>query len=280
MRELSRIEQPFLTVIMATYNEKEKIIKAAIESILNQTYSNFELLIFDDSTMESTKKVIDSFCLDSRVFVYRKPKREGFVSSLNHGLEIAKGKYIARMDADDIAFRDRFEKQVFYLEHHPKTDVLGGQIVIIDESGKKIGLRKYPLGGLRLKLFFCYRTPVAHPSVMFRRTIVDAGIRYNKKLKKAEDIDFWLKVHNAGYRFENLPDAILKYRVGNNFIEKRVTDKEQENYVIRIRRKNFSKKYLLFSIASWMMTYVRYFYPDRLKTKIYEKENSGKKNDQ
>ena len=111
---------------------------------------------------------------------------------------------------------------------------------------------------------------------MFRRTIVDSGIKYNKNLKKAEDIDFWLRIHNAGYRIENLPDIILKYRVGNDFIEKRVNNKEQENYVIKIRRNNFSKKYLLFSIASWLMTYIRYFYPDKLKTKIYEKENSGK----
>ena len=276
MKESKRTNRPFITVIMAAYNEKEKIVREAIESVLNQTYSNFELLIFDDSTEETTKKAIDSYCSDSRVVIYRNARREGFVTSLNHGLAIAKGKYIARMDADDIACRDRFEKQISYLDHHPKTDVLGGQVDIIDESGTKIGTRKYPLKGLKLKIFFCYRTPVAHPSVMFRRTIIDSGLKYNINLKRAEDIDFWLRVHNAGYRIENLPDVIVKYRVGQDFIEKRVNNKEQENYVIRIRRDNFSRKHLVFSTVSWLMTYVRYYYPDKLKTRIYKKENSGK----
>ena len=154
MKESERENRPLITVIMAAYNEKEEMVRTAIESILNQTYRNFEFLIFDDSTIESTKKAIDSYCSDSRVVIYRKKKREGFVRSLNHGLEIAKGKYIARMDADDIAIRDRFEKQVSYLEHHPKTDVLGGQIVIIDESGKKNWNTTISSKGPEIKIIF------------------------------------------------------------------------------------------------------------------------------
>ncbi len=264
---------PLVSVIMATYNDRPEYIRQSVESILNQTFSNLELLIIDDSDHEDTRSAIDSYSEDSRVFIYRAGCRLGFVPSLNKGLSLAKGMYIARMDGDDVASLDRFEKQVKYLASHPAADIVGGQIKVIDQKNRITGSRFYPLGGLKLTAFFCLRTPVAHPSVMFKRRIVDRGYRYDESLKKAEDIDLWIRLYNDGYKIENMPDILVSYRAESNFIQKRVTDKAQENYVLKIRRKNISIKRPFFSAASWILSYIRQMIPDSLKVWVYFQEN-------
>ncbi len=269
--------KPLVSVIMAVYNDKPEFMSQSISSILNQTYRNFELLIFDDSDKEDTKLAIDSYRDDLRVRVYRAGCRLGFVQSLNKGLLLAKGIYIARMDGDDVACPDRLEKQVNYLQTHPYIDILGGQIYVINEKSCVTGRRFYPLRGFRLAVFFCFRTPVAHPAVMFKRSIADAGYRYDESLKKAEDIDFWLRLYKDGYRIENMPDMILSFRTEQDFMEKRVMNKEQEKYVLKIRRKNFSVKRPFFSVAGWIFSYVRQMIPDHWKAWIYQRENERQK---
>ena len=266
-------ETPLVSVIMATYNDKPEYIKQSLESVVNQTYRNIEILIIDDSTDEESKMALDSYAKDPRVRIYREEEKLGFVASLNKGLSLATGDLVARMDVDDIADLHRFVKQVKYLQVYPFTDILGGQIDIVDENGNKTGHRSYPLGGLKLIAFFTMRTPVAHPTVMFRRKIVDEGHRYDESFKKAEDIDFWIRMYNEGYRFSNLPDTIVDFRVESGFMEKRVTNHDQENYVLKARRKNFTWRRPFFSVADLTMSYVRKLTPDRLKAVTYRKEN-------
>lgn len=264
---------PLISVIMPVYNDDPSHLKLAIDSIINQTYTNFELFIVDDSTSDDSKAVIESYESDSRVKILTSQSKLGFVSSLNYGLSHAGGSLIARMDGDDISLPNRFEKQVEYLKDHPNCDILGGQIDIIDESGKLTGGRSYPLGGVKLWCFFLFRTPLAHPTVMFRRKIVDAGYRYDVSMKKAEDIDFWIRLFNEGYRIENLSDTLLQFRIDRSFMEKRVNNKDQENYVIKSRRKNFSLKRPIFSTADYMTATIRQIVPDSFKAKQYQKEN-------
>ena len=262
-----------ISVVMAVYNDTPSHLKLAIDSIINQTYTNFELFIIDDSTNDDTKVIIDSYRGDSRVKILRSKSKRGFVSSLNYGLTLAKGTYIARMDGDDISMPNRFEKQVKYFKTHPNCDVLGGQIDIIDDNGNLTGRRTYPLCGVKLWCFFLFRTPLAHPTVMFKRKIVDAGYRYDVNMTKAEDIDFGIRLHNDGYRIENLNDTLLQFRIDRDFMEKRVNNKEQENYVIKSRTKNFSFKRPLFSCADYMMAMIRRIVPDSIKARQYQKEN-------
>ncbi len=269
-------KESLISVVMATYNDKPEYIHKSIDSIINQTYGKFELLIIDDSTDDEARVTIDSFNSDSRVHIHRENKKLGFVPSLNKGLSLSKGDYIARMDGDDVASLDRFEKQVEYLNSHPYTDILGGQINIINEHGKITGARSYPLGGLKLLAFFAIRTPVAHPTVMFRRSIVDAGHIYDESLIKAEDIDFWIRMYNEGYKFNNLPDTLVNFRVESGFMEKRVTNHDQEAYVLKARRNNFTWRRPIFSIANLLMSYVRQWTPDSLKAKQYQQENGNK----
>lgn len=266
-------KKPLISVIMAVWNDRPEFVCQSVESVLRQTYGRFELLIMDDSSREDTKAAVDRYRKDSRVRIYRPEKRLGFVPSLNRGLDIARGDYIARMDADDVARPGRFEKQVKYLISHPQTDILGGQIRIINEKSQITGSRFYPLGGLQLAVFFCVRTPVAHPAVMFRKSIADAGYRYDESLKKAEDIDFWLRLYRDGYKIENLADVILDFRTEAGFMEKRVMNKEQEHYVLKIRRRYFSMRKPLFSAANWFCSCIRQCVPDSFKTRIYLREN-------
>lgn len=267
------MNSPLVSVVMASFNEDPEMIGKSISSILNQTYKNFELLIFDDSTKQETKDKIDSFTTDPRVTVFRFPERVGFVKSLNKGLEAAKGKYIARMDGDDMALPIRFEKEVNFLEKHKDIAVVGGQINIMDETGNITSTRTYPLGGLKLYLFSCARNPLAHPTIMMRRALVDKGFRYDGNLKMSEDLDFWLRLLNAGYHIANLPDVVLNYRVQSNFTEKRSSDTQRE-YMADVRKKNFDSHHLFHSILSnvsgWAFTHV----PVGAINRIYKKENN------
>ena len=264
--------QPLVSVVIPAFNERPDMITDAINSILQQTYSNIELHIFDDSTKEETKAAIDVFSADSRVNIHRSESRVGFIKSLNLGLEAAKGQYIARMDGDDFSHPDRFEKELAFLESHPDVMVVGGQMNIMDENGQITSSRSYPTGGVKFFLFSCARNPLAHPTVMMRREVVDKGYRYDETLKMSEDLDFWLRLMNDGYKLANIPDTVLNYRVMDNFLEKRSSDVQRE-VMAQVRHKNFDKRHLVHSILSdlsgWLFTHV----PRRAIDKAYNNEN-------
>ena len=261
-----------VSVIIPAFNEKPIMISDAVNSILKQTYKNIEVHIFDDSTNTETIKAIDSFSNDSRIHVHRAKERVGFIKSLNRGLEVSKGKYIARMDGDDFSLLNRLEKEVAYLETHPEVVVVGGQLNIMDENGKITSARTYPTGGIKFFLFSCVRNPLAHPTIMMRREVVDIGYRYDETLRMSEDLDLWLRLLNDGYKLANLPDTVLNYRVTDNFLAKRSSDVQRE-VMAQVRSKNFDKRHLLHSLLScfsgWLFTHV----PRGIIDKAYQKEN-------
>lgn len=266
-------KSPLVSVVMPAFNERPDMITNAINSIIKQTYTYFELHIFDDSTSEDTKHAIDAFKADPRVSIHRFSERVGFIKSLNLGLEASKGKYIARMDGDDFSHPDRFANEVDYLEKHPDISVVGGQMNIMDADGIIISSRSYPLGGLKFNIFSCIRNPLAHPTVMMRREIVDNGYRYDESLKMSEDLDFWLRLMNDGCKLANIPDIVLDYRVMDNFLEKRTADTQRE-VMAQVRYKNFNKNHLMHSLLSsitgWAFTHV----PRKAIDKLYNKENN------
>lgn len=266
------VNEPLVSIIMATFNESAEMITLSISSILKQTYRNLELLIFDDSTNTETIKTIEQLAKDTRVKVFRSEKRVGFVPSLNKGLETAAGKYIARMDGDDISFPTRIEKEVDFLESHKDVYVVGGQINIIDENGTVKSSRRYPQDGVRLYLFSAVRNPLAHPTVMMRRELVDKGFRYDEKLKMSEDLDLWLRVLNQSYKIANIPETVLNYRVASNFIEKR-SNRTQVEYMANVRRKNFDRKHLLHSCVSATSAWLFMNVPVGAIKKLYRNEN-------
>lgn len=265
--------QPLVSVIMATFNEPSKMVGKAIKSILDQTYENIELLVFDDSTNQETIDAIDQLTDDSRMQVFRFEKRKGFVPSLNEGLKLAKGKYIARMDGDDYSYLDRIEKEVSYLENNPEITVIGGQMDIMNGNDEVVSHRTYPTDGLKLWFFSCFRSPVGHPTVMFRRTIVDKDYRYNEQLKMSEDIDLWLRLMNDGYKFANISDTVLKYRVQDDFNNKRLLG-DQRKYTYSVRKKNFKWSNPIHGILSVIGGWLFLYLPTNALKLVYNKENN------
>ena len=122
----------------------------------------------------------------------------GFVPALNEGLEYAKGELIARMDGDDIALNSRLEKQVAYAAAHPDISLFGGNIYIINEQDEVVSERRYKTTPNKIRQMFMYRNPLAHPTIMFRRNIIDCGFFYDPRFKKAEDVEFYLRLYKHG----------------------------------------------------------------------------------
>lgn len=265
--------KPKVSVIMATFNEPKLFIEASIASILNQTFRDLELLIADDSTNTDTVKVIDDFAeSDDRVVVIRKAERMGFVNALNEALKLAKGDFIARMDGDDISLPDRFELQIKYAREHPEIAVFGGSIYIINEKGTVTSQKIYPSNSKKLQRFFMFRNPLAHPTIMFRREIIDDGFFYDPEFKKAEDLEYYLRLTNNGYKIGNMNHFLLKYRVIGDFSGKRAKDNWKFNH--KAREKNFTFKRPLFSLGSYLISLFYEYIPSSIVDYMYKRENS------
>ena len=262
---------PLVSVVMATFNEAPATIKESINSIIDQTLYDLELLIIDDSTEQDTIESINSFVSDKRVIVIRSENKVGFVNALNIGLKRARGKYIARMDGDDISQRDRFRLQTSFMELNPQYSVVGGAMAIMNEEGIITNKRSYPASSLKLRLWSIFRSPLAHPTVMMKREIVDLGYLYDTNYCRAEDLELWLRLVKNGYEIYNLPDILLNYRISNNFIKKRSGQHHINNF--KARYKNFTWRYPIISILSLLVSGFYFLIPGFIKKLIYSIEN-------
>nr|WP_315177554.1 glycosyltransferase [uncultured Flavobacterium sp.] len=219
---------PEITVLMPVYN-CELYIKDALESILSQTYVDFEFLIIDDASTDKTVSIIKSYC-DSRIQLIEKPANSGYTNSLNQGLKLAKGKYIARMDGDDISFPERFAKQVAYLEANPESVVCGTSYEILGED--KLVL--IPESHNVIKLAMLRSNCIAHPSVMIRKkTLEEFSIAYDTTKEPSEDYALWVQLLAVG-KLHNLQEVLLKYRMHNNSVSRKRVE-EQEKRAIEIK---------------------------------------------
>jgi len=184
-------QAPTVSVVMAVYNE-EKYVSMAIESILEQTFSDFEFLIVDDGSTDRTSEIVDGYAKsDNRVRLLTNKKNMGLPASLNKGIEAARGEYIARMDADDKSLPGRFERQVKYLDSNPETHVIGCQVRVIGANGEYFGYRRFSAGPRSPNEMKQTGPKVAHPSVMMRRSSVISVGKYRESFKYAQDLDLW-----------------------------------------------------------------------------------------
>ena len=196
---------PRLSVILPVYN-CEKYIYEAVDSILNQTFTDFELLIVDDFSTDSTVLILESF-KDSRIQLFKKEKNTGYTNSLNYAISIAKGEYIARMDGDDICLPQRFEKQVNFLDCHPDVILCGSAVQIIDSDT----ILRLPTNHDEIKVKLCFATSFCHPSVMGKAIVFKENL-YDVKLEPAEDYDLWTRLVFKG-QLANLDEILLMYRI-------------------------------------------------------------------
>ena len=224
---------PMISVVMPVYNG-EKYLNECIDSILNQTFSNFEFIIVNDASTDKTEEIILSYT-DKRIVYVKNLKNLKISKTLNKGIQLAKGKYIARMDADDISLPNRFEKQLVFLEKNDDIGVVGSMWYCIDSKSKIFETVEH----LPISSNECYfmaivqgENSVGHPCVMFRANIIQNVGGYNKKYDTAEDIELWFRMILSGIKFNNLSDKLLKYRYHNS-----QTSSEQNKVQVLIHHK-------------------------------------------
>ena len=196
-----------VSVLMCVYNG-DKYLAAAIDSILSQTYSNFEFVIIDDGSTDESYNVISTF-IDPRIRLIKNEINKGLIASLNMGLLVAKGKLIARMDADDISYPQRLQTQIDFLASHPSIGVCGSWVNIIDSEK----VYKLPVSHNEIKVAMLNDNPMAHPSVMFDNDLFkEHSFSYNNDYIGAEDYELWSRAIFK-INFANIPIPLLGYRI-------------------------------------------------------------------
>jgi tetratricopeptide (TPR) repeat protein len=203
---------PIVSVVMSVFNG-ERFVSEAVDSILNQTFRDFEFIIIDDGSTDGTADILARYQkADPRVVVHHHPNK-GQVPSLNIGCGLARGRYIARIDADDIALPERLERQIDYLEQNPQVALLGSSIRNIDETGRHLSTWPLPTGDKEIKerLFGFQDIPFCHVTLVFRREAFRAVNGYRTAFAPAEDYDLWLRMAER-WQLANLPEPLVKVR--------------------------------------------------------------------
>ena len=244
---------PLVSVIMSVYNG-EKYLVQAIDSILNQTYQNFEFIIIDDCSTDNSSHILQEYAQkDSRIKIIKKEVNQGlkgFIKNLNLGISLAKGKYIARMDADDISLPERFQKQVDFLENNPEITLVGAQLNLINEQNKITGEAIAALQHRDIVKRITSQIQLFHPVIMFRK---DQNIQYREKFLYCEDYDLYLNLITQGKKLANINEKLLHYRIlessisrkGDNFVKKLMVEKAL--YFYKLRKENGQDLYETFN---------------------------------
>lgn len=211
-----------VSVLMPLYNSS-RYLDASIRSILNQTESDFELIIIDDGSTDGCCKIVESF-QDHRIRFYKNPRNLGVAATLNRGIELSKSDYIARMDADDVSLPYRLRQQLDFMQLHPRLDICGSWVRMEDAGGKGHVIR-YPLDHETIRAFMLFNNPIAHPSVMLRkRSLLRHNLQYDESLGAGQDYEFW---HRCSEKctLSNIGKPLLIWRQH----EESVTSKDCDN---------------------------------------------------
>lgn len=228
---------PKVSVLMAV-KDGEKYVRAAIESILTQTFSDFECIIINDGSNDATADIISEYS-DSRIIFLSNQSNLGLSKSLNIGLEKARGIYLARMDADDIAVSDRLSLQVNHLDMHPEIAVLGGGFSFIDDDGKVLQSFQFPLSHEVIVWSLAFFNPIVHPSVMMRTSVVKALDSYNAQLRRSQDYDLWWRVSFSA-KLGNLAETLVLLRQHATQVSREYRS-DQFEHGIEINAKHLSR---------------------------------------
>lgn len=207
---------PMVTVLMPVYNG-ERYLRDAVESILNQTFKDFELLIINDGSSDGSRDIIKSYN-DKRIRFVENEKNLNLIATLNRGLDLVRGKYVARMDHDDTSLPDRLAEQVAFLERNPDIGACGTYVRIF-RPGFKMTVR-YPTDPDGIKVRLLFRTPFAHPTVMMRMDLIRKyHLYYDPDYLHAEDYELWYRF-NKIVPLANIPKVLLNYRLHNSSISR------------------------------------------------------------
>ena len=261
------INEPSVSVITLAYNAG-CYLEEAIESILVQSFKDFEYIIIDDGSTDNTYDIIERYShLDSRIMVFQNAVNIGLFRSRNLGVSLSRGQFIAWQDADDISLPHRIEHQYEYLLHHPRVGMVGGFLEFFGE-GFRSSIRKYAPDDLTLRRKLFRYSPVAEPAAMIRkRALEDAG-KYNTEYPAGADLDMSFRI-GINFEFANLQEVVLRYRQTPTSVTFTQLNKmEKSTFKIRqvySRHNSIYTVSLIDKIYNWIQILSSYFLPTRIR---------------
>lgn len=225
---------PQVSILMPVYNTAP-YLREAMDSMLSQTFTDFELIVLNDCSPDNAEEILDTYD-DPRIVRYRGERNVGLANVLNVGIEMARGKYIARMDSDDISLPNRLKVQVDFLEKHPDIDLVS---VAMQLFGAKEEVWVREQNPEKVKINALFYSPVLHASSMWRKESFERhGLRFRQDMVPAEDYDLWTRALVRGLKLVNLPDVLYRYRLHPN---QATQQKEKTFEKVRIVRRNYLK---------------------------------------
>lgn len=263
------MKQPVVSVLLPVYNGA-KYLRSAIDSILKQSFVDYEIIIINDGSLDDSQEIIDSFS-DSRIQNVLHTANLGLIASLNEGLSLSRGEYIARMDQDDISLPSRLDKQLSCLKNNPDTALVGSLAAVIDVAGNVQDIQPVPIHPKDIELGLTIKNCFIHGSVMINKKVIPKEMLfYPTEYIHAEDYAFWLKLKKQGYAMQNIPEALYYWRSHNSSISKRANVEQQSAF-----QKLFDEQSQARSLVG--IEELRYFYHNAVKTIPEKIEVAGKK---
>lgn len=220
-----KIKNPEISVVMSVYNG-EKYLDQSIKSILNQTFKDYEFIIIDDGSTDYTSKILSSY-KDERIKIVKNEKNIGLTKSLNLGIRLAKGEYIARQDADDISDPSRLEKLFNVFEKDKYLGLVGSSFKIIDSNHRILRIVNVPTAEEDIRNIILDHNPFCHGSVMFKREVINKIGGYREFFRYAQDYDLWLRI-SENYRILNIGEVLYGWRkVKDSISEEKIIEQFQ-----------------------------------------------------
>ncbi|MBQ2124414.1 MAG: glycosyltransferase [Spirochaetales bacterium] len=241
-----------VSVLMASHNGA-RFICQSLDSILNQTFSDFELIVINDASTDDTAKILEEYAnKDLRVRVYSNEENKGLTCSLNEALKkvSADSLYICRMDDDDICEPNRLEKQIDFLDSHGEIGIVGSNAVIIDDTNNIVGQRCVPAKHEQIRKVLPRYNPIIHPAVMIKREVLESVGGYNEKFRTSQDYELWFRLAAGGVKFANLQENLLKYRETRSAVKRKSMKYRLKDF--RIRKIGYKMLKLPFYCYFWL----------------------------
>lgn len=257
---------PKVSVLMSVY-DGDRFLRESIESILSQTFTDFEFIIVNDASTDKTADILKAYSFrDPRIKIITNKTNLGLTKSLNIGIKESTGEYIARMDSDDISLPERIEKQVKFLDENKDHGVVGALVYAIDETGKRIdGFKNWihEIDNKTIQKKLIKRNVVVHPLAVVRKSTLDLVGGYDESFRYAQDYDLWFRIAMIS-KIHNLPEFLMNYRMSNSSITTS-KNKHQAQCAFRARLNAIKRgQYSIFSSIYLLWPIFRIFLPKKL----------------
>ena len=255
------LKNPKVSVITVTYNRQD-FIREAIESVLTQSFTDWELLIIDDASTDQTQSIANEYIAkDARIKYYKNDKNLGIARTRNRGLELARGEYIAPLDSDDVWLdKNKLQKQVEFLDINQDYALLGGGIMHIDAKSKNIKKVLYPVYDSMIRNIILQFNPFPQSSLLYRKKAALECGGYSESYQISDDYDLWLKM-GLKYKFTNIPQVLTGYRIHTSNIThtKRLTIARETLEIVKLYAPHYNRAYLgiLKAYIRIILSYIR-----------------------